>query len=129
MTTESATVARVEFVSAPPGLHPITSFALEEIPGATGLHTLRAVGQDVRLFALDPSVIGHVYRPGVLSSALAAVAAEAPEDVRILLVANPTADGVWVNLRAPILVHRATGRATQTILEDPMLPIRLLLEA
>ncbi|WP_295011286.1 flagellar assembly protein FliW [uncultured Microbacterium sp.] len=128
MSTVSTDVVTVAFVSPPPGLHPFTDFELDAIPGASGLHALRAVDADVRLFVVDPAAIGHPYPAATLSAALATVSAEVPEEARVFVVVNPTAEGVRVNLRAPIVVHRRTGRATQTILEGQELPVRLLLD-
>lgn len=128
MTAEPVeTEERIDFITAPPGLHPHTAFRLDAIPGATGLSALRSMPEGVRLFVLDPAVIGHSYAPRTLATALAVLGADAEDEVRILLVANPSEEGVHVNLRAPILVHRRSGRATQTILEDQDLPVRLLL--
>lgn len=127
MTEESAATEAVEFVAPPPGLHPHASFRLSRIAGAPDLYALRSADETVRLFVLDPLSVGHAYPPRTLAGARAAVGADAQDEVRVLVVANPAEHGVCVNLRAPIVVHRGTGRATQAILEDQELPLQLLL--
>jgi flagellar assembly factor FliW len=119
----------VSFTSPPPGLQPHTAFRLEPIAGADGLYALRAVDADLRLFLLEPLGGAYGFEVEPPPGALAEVGAEDVSEVRLLVVANPTEEGVYVNLRAPIVVHRGTGRALQAILEDPARPIRLLLGA
>lgn len=117
----------VEFASAMHGLAPHTAFTLESIAGADGLHALRAVDADIRLFLLDASVVASDYAPHVPSGARAEVGARDEDTLRVLVVANPSEEGVHVNLRAPIILHPKTGRATQVILEEQTYPIRALL--
>lgn len=116
--------AVVEFASSPPGLGPHTSFTLDRIEGVEGLYALRATDAPVRLFLLDPDTVGAHYRPPITAGVRAQIGATDDSDLRVLVVANPDDDGVYVNLRAPIVVHRATGQAAQVILEDPRYPIR-----
>ncbi|MBO9625760.1 MAG: flagellar assembly protein FliW [Microbacterium sp.] len=123
MTT---TAFSVDFATPMPGLAPHTAFGLEEVDGADGLYALRARESDVRLFLLDPRVVDDAYAPPIPGAALAEVGAEADE-VRVFVVANPGDDGVSLNLRAPVVVHKDSGRAVQVILEDASYPIRALL--
>ncbi|WP_217184100.1 flagellar assembly protein FliW [Streptomyces sp. AC495_CC817] len=116
----------VEFAAPMPGLSPHTSFSLEPIAGADGLYALRAADADLRLFLLDADG-DDGYAPSIPAAVRADIGAEHDDDLRILVVANPGDDGVYVNLRAPIVVHRGTGRATQAILEDQAYPVRALL--
>jgi flagellar assembly factor FliW len=117
----------VEFAHPLPGLNPHTFFALEPLEGTAGIYALRAKSADVRLFLLDVSSGDYGYEPPLNAGTRAEIAAESNDDVRVLLVANPSDDGIYLNLRAPILVHRSTGRASQLILEDQKYPIRQLL--
>lgn len=126
-TTAETTSIRVEFRSPMLGLSPYRAFALEPIAGADGLYALRATDADVRLFVLDPRSADPGYAPVVSDDVFAEVDAADSSEVDVFVVANPSADGVHVNLRAPILIHRETGRATQTILDDQTYPIRALL--
>lgn len=128
--TDRRTAAlHVDFASPMPGLSPHTAFTLEQIPGAEGLHALRATDADVRLFLLDPLSGDYGYEPIIPVDVRAAIGAEDDSEVRVFVVANPSADGVYINLRAPILIHAESGRAVQAILEDQRYPIRALLGA
>ncbi|MFS0851972.1 flagellar assembly protein FliW [Microbacterium sp. 179-I 3D4 NHS] len=125
-TPVDTTSAAVEFAAPLPGLSPHTAFRLERIPEAQGLYALRASEADVRLFLIDAPSVGGGYAPRLPEAARAEIGAAEASDLRVLVVANPTDDGVYLNLRAPIVIDRETGRATQVILEDPAYPIRAL---
>ncbi|WP_314647716.1 flagellar assembly protein FliW [uncultured Microbacterium sp.] len=124
MTAVGTTPESVTFVTPMPGLHPYTAFSLHAVDGAAGLFALRSVEADVRLFLLDASDGPSEYEPRVPAVALEEIGAAATEDVRVLVVANPADDGIHLNLRAPLLVHRETGRALQVILDDQDYPLR-----
>lgn len=117
----------VEFVSPMPGLSPYTSFRLEPIAGADGLHALRAAAADVRLFLLDARSGDLGYEPVLPREAREEIGAGEADELRVFVVVNPSDGGVFVNLRAPIIVHADTGSAAQVILEDQTYPIRALL--
>lgn len=123
----TTTGSAVTFSSPMPGLSPYTAFTLERIVGADGLYALRAVDVDVRLFLLDPSSGDYGYEPRVPAGSLAEIGASDESEMRVFVVANPSADGVYINLRAPLIIHVETGRAAQVILEDQAYPIRVLL--
>lgn len=129
----NATTTGVEFAFPLPGLGANTSFTLDRIDGAEGLFALRSTVDGVRLFLIDPSSAGYGlageggYRPSLTAGARAQVGATDASEVRLFVVANPAEDGVFLNLRAPILIHRDTGRAAQVILDDQAYPIRALL--
>lgn len=117
--------AAVAFVTPPPGLAPHTEFALAPVDGAGGLFSLRATADpDLRLFLVDPrSVLGD-YAPRLTDEQSAQLALASPGDALVLVVANPGADGVHVNLLAPVVVNTATGAAAQVILENQDYPVR-----
>ncbi|MFF7292659.1 flagellar assembly protein FliW [Microbacterium sp. NPDC008134] len=117
----------IEFAAPLLGLAPHTTFTLESIAGADGLHALRTTDADVRLFVLEAPYVDRAYAPKVPASVRAELGASAGDALQVLVVANPGEDGVHVNLRAPIVVHPGTGRAAQVILEDQAYPIRSLL--
>ncbi|MDN3443829.1 flagellar assembly protein FliW [Microbacterium sp. APC 3901] len=123
-TDQRAGVLDVEFAAPMPGLSPHTAFTLEQIDGAEGLHALRATGADVRLFLLDPASGDYGYDPTIPAEVRGQIGAADDSDIRVFVVANPSADGVYINLRAPILIHAESGRAVQVILEDQRYPIR-----
>ncbi|WEK59939.1 MAG: flagellar assembly protein FliW [Candidatus Microbacterium colombiense] len=126
MSVLPAAVA-VEFASALPGLSPYTAFALEPISGAEGLFALRSVDADVRLFLLDTATVDRGYAPRLPAGVRLEIGAADDEALLLFVVANPSDDGVHVNLRAPIVIRPETGRAVQVILEDQDYPIRALL--
>lgn len=119
----------VAFASPMPGLSPYTAFTLEGIAGADGLFALRAADADIRLFLLDADSGGFGYAPQIPAEVRDEIGAHDDEDARIFVVANPADDGVYLNLRAPIVIHRHSGRAAQVILDDQSYPIRALLGA
>ncbi|WP_223628709.1 flagellar assembly protein FliW [Microbacterium sp. EST19A] len=129
MTTTSAgqTAVAIEFATAMPGLSPYTAFSLASIVGVEGLYALRAVDADVRLFLLETAVVDLEYAPRIPVGIRGEIGATDADVLRTFVIANPSDDGVHVNLRAPIVVHPDTGRAAQVILDDQDYPIRALL--
>ncbi|MHC9044193.1 flagellar assembly protein FliW [Microbacterium saperdae] len=126
-TTPASSTAAIVFASPMHGLSPYTAFELEAISGAEGLYALRAVDADVRLFLLDAAAVDRDYAPPIPAPVRAEIGADGDDVIRVYVVANPSDEGVHVNLRAPIVVHAATGRAAQVILEEQTYPIRALL--
>lgn len=126
--TASASATAVEFAAPMPGLSPYTAFSLEPIPGAAGLYALRAVDADVRLFLLDPDFSDYGYEPRIPTEVRTELGGDEDTALRVLVVANPADDGVYVNLRAPIVLHPVTARAAQVILDDESYPIRVRLD-
>ncbi|WP_067199848.1 flagellar assembly protein FliW [Microbacterium sp. XT11] len=123
--TESVSV---RFVVPMPGLAPYTEFTLVSIGGAEGLYALRAVDADVRLFLVDAAVAAPGCRPSLPDVVRQDLGAADGEPLQTFVVANPAEDGVHVNLRAPVVMHARTGLATQVILDDQALPLRMRLE-
>lgn len=124
MSVDGTTPASVTFAAPMPGLHPYTDFSLQAVDGAAGLFALRSLEADVRLFLLDTSDGPGEYQPRLPPVALDEIGAAGVDDVRVLVVANPADDGIHLNLRAPLVVHRQTGRALQVILDDQDYPLR-----
>lgn len=125
--TDTAGIA-VDFVAPMPGLRPHTSFSLEPIAGADGLYALRATDADVRLFLLDAVFNDYQYSPRISAGVRSDLGVGEDDDLRILIVANPSDEGVYVNLRAPIVLDPTSGRALQIILDDEEYPIRVRLD-
>lgn len=117
--------AALTFIAPPPGLAPHVDFALTPVDGSDGLFTMRAVDDsDLRLFLVDPQTVLTEYAPTLTDDQTAALELESPDDALLLVVAHPSADGVSVNLLAPVVVNRGTGVASQVILEDQDYPLR-----
>ncbi|WP_413451453.1 flagellar assembly protein FliW [Georgenia phoenicis] len=117
VTTESA----LHFVTPPPGLSPLTEFALSAVTDE--LYSLRAVDADgVRLFLLDPRPFFPDYAPRVSEEVLAELGTSDPA---VLVVVRPgEGEAPTANLLAPVLVDLETGAALQTILENSDQPLR-----
>jgi len=117
--------ATLTFVTPPPGLSPHVEFALDDIEGAPGLHTLRASSDaNVRLFVVEASMYVPDYAPAFTEEHLLDVGAGARADAEVLVVTTLDSDGPVVNLLAPVLVNSATGAATQVILDGSDFPLR-----
>ncbi|WP_194420306.1 flagellar assembly protein FliW [Microbacterium abyssi] len=117
--------AALSFVAPPPGLAPHVEFALTAVDGSDGLFTMRAVDDaDLRLYLVDPDTVLHDYAPVLTDEQTAELSLESPDDAMLLVVAHPSAEGVSVNLLAPVVVNRGTGVASQVILEGQDYPLR-----
>lgn len=117
--------ALLTFVAPPPGLAPHTDFALAPVDGAEGLFAMKAVDDaDLRLFLVDPQSVVGGYAPVLTDEQTDELALTSPEDAMLLVVARPGDAGVTVNLMAPVVINRATGIASQVILEDQDYPLR-----
>ncbi|MFB7250935.1 flagellar assembly protein FliW [Microbacterium sp. NPDC056234] len=115
----------LSFIAAPPGLAPHTSFALTAIADAEGLFSLRAVEDpDLRLYVLDPGTVIADYAPLLNDGQVAELGLTSPEDAMLLVIAHPGSEGVSVNLLAPVVVNRTTGRAAQIILDGQGFDVR-----
>lgn len=123
MTTTLAveTEAALHFVTPPPGLSPLTEFALSAV--TEDLYSLRAVDADgVRLFLVDPRPFFPEYAPRVSEALLAELGTTDPA---VLVVVRPgEGEAPTANLLAPVLVDLETGAAVQTILENSDEPLR-----
>lgn len=115
----------LDFAAPPPGLAPHTSFALTAIDEADGLFSLRAVEDaDLRLYVVDPQTVITGYAPLLNDGQVAELGLTSPDDAMLLVIAHPGPDGVSVNLLAPVVVNRTTGRAAQIILDGQDFDVR-----
>ena len=127
-----STVTQVSFLAPPPGLEPLTEFALEDIDGASGLYSL--TGTDIsagvrRFYAIDAAVYLPEYNPEISDEQARQLQLKDPAEARVLVVANPSDTGTTVNLLAPVIVNTRTWQCAQVILEGRDLPLRAPLEA
>lgn len=103
---------RLHFREPLSGLGSFTEYDLAPLEGAAGTYTLRASEQpQLRLFVADAAQFVPDYAPNL---------GESPKVGRILLVLTPTADGLTVNLLAPIVVDADGHSATQVIVSDDL---------
>jgi flagellar assembly factor FliW len=108
-----------------PGFPSARSFALverDETPPFAWLASLDDL--DLAFTVLDPSELLTSYAPRPSANDLRAVDAKDSNEVAWLVLVNVQADGVYVNLAAPILVNAAKQRAAQIVLADASLPLR-----
>lgn len=119
-------MSAVTFVEPMPGLGGLVSFELSPVDGADGLLSLTSLERaGVRLFLVDAGVHLADYTPSLSAQDRARVGAERPEELQLLVVANPAGDGgLTVNLMAPVLLHRTAARASQLILGQERWPLR-----
>ncbi|KQV07936.1 flagellar assembly protein FliW [Leifsonia sp. Root112D2] len=122
--------AQLIFVEPPFGLEPLTDFTLTEVEGSSGLFALTAdADSGIRLFVLDAAAYLADYSPVLSDEQCATLGVSDPQEVLLLVVANPGDGGVTVNLLAPIVVNAHTGVAAQIILEGDEWPLRAELAA
>lgn len=115
----------LHFVTPPAGLAPLTQFTLNEVEGAAGLYSLRAVDNiAIRLFVLDAAVYLPDYSPEISDEQSRAIDLHTAEDAMVLVVANPGENGTRMNLMAPIVVNVHTGACAQVILDDQDWPLQ-----
>jgi flagellar assembly factor FliW len=115
----------LHFVTPPAGLAPLTQFTLNEVEGAAGLYSLRAVDNiAIRLFVLDAAVYLPDYSPEISDEQSRAIDLHTAEDAMVLVVANPAENGTRMNLMAPIVVNVHTGACAQVILDDQDWPLQ-----
>ena len=117
--------AVLDFVSPPAGLAPLTQFTLNEVSGADGLYSLRAVDNStIRLFVIDAALYLPDYSPEISDEHCRAIDLHSADDAMVLVVANPGETGTRMNLRAPIVVNVHTGVCAQVILDDQDWPLQ-----
>lgn len=122
--------AQLTFVEPPFGLEPLTDFTLTDVEGSTGLFALTAERDEgIRLFVLDAAAYLADYAPVITDEQCTTLGVTSPDEVLLLVVANPGEGGVTVNLLAPIVVNAHTGVAAQIILEGDEWPLRAELAA
>ncbi|SIT83167.1 flagellar assembly protein FliW [Microbacterium sp. RU33B] len=120
--------AVLQFVAPPPGLSPHTAFELDQVSEVDGLFSLQALEDaSVRLFLVDPRDVAPDYAPVLSDEQTDLLLLLSPDDALLLVVAQLTADGLGVNLLAPVVVNQRTGVAAQLILEGQDFPLRALL--
>ncbi|MHC5798052.1 flagellar assembly protein FliW [Lacisediminihabitans sp. FW035] len=117
--------AALAFVTPPAGLAPLTRFTLNEVSGADGLYSLRAIDNSaIRLFVLDAAIYLPDYSPEISDEHCRAIDLHTADDAMVLVVANPGESGTRMNLLAPIVVNVHTGACAQVILDDQDWPLQ-----
>ncbi len=118
----------INFVSPLLGLGGTLDYDLAEMAEAPGLYTLR--GDDgLRLFLIDADRTFPDYTPVIDASELAPFGSVEATDYALYAIANVGDDGLVANLLAPIVLHKASNRAVQVILQDDRWPLQAKLSA
>ncbi|RKR13626.1 flagellar assembly factor FliW [Arthrobacter oryzae] len=112
------------FTAPMPGFEELHDFTLRSVEGATGLYALEAGSTPVRLFLADAAVFAPSYAPPVPAASLDALGLDEREAPQVLIVLNHAPGSTTVNLMAPIVLNRFTGRCTQLVLDGRDYPLR-----
>lgn len=123
-------MSSLNFITPVPGLGNHAAFMLEPVQGVAGLFSMVADGDaGLRLFVLEAAVFLPDYNPTLSDDQCRALQLQAPQDARVLVVANPSGGKTTVNLLAPIVVNINSGRCAQIILDGQGWPLRAELSA
>lgn len=114
----------VAFTAPMPGFEDLHDFSLRSVEGAPGLYALEAASSPVRLFLADAAVFAPSYAPPIPAAALEALDLPESEVPQVLIVLNHAPGSTTVNLMAPLVLNRGTGRCTQLVLDGRDYPLR-----
>ena len=132
MTAAPADASIVNFVEPMPGFDDEKSYSLSAIDDQGILHALRSTRDPgLRFVLLSPERFFDDYNPELGPVVAEALEAGPDGEIRVLLVltiGEGLADAT-ANMRAPIVVSTASGRAMQVVLDDETLPMRRPLAA
>jgi flagellar assembly factor FliW len=127
VTLPPQTDRALHFVEPLPGFDDEDAYTLSDIDPDGVLLAMRSVRDPGLRFVLSPAeVFFEGYEPEFGPEVLDSLGATDASDLRILLmltIGTELADGT-ANLRAPVVVCDASGRARQVVLEDESLPMR-----
>jgi flagellar assembly factor FliW len=130
--TAPADATIVNFVEPMPGFDDEKSYSLSKIDDQGILHALRSTRDPgLRFVLLSPEHFFDDYRPDLTPVVADALDAGPDGEVQVLLVltiGEGLADAT-ANMRAPIVLSPASGRAMQVVLDDESLPMRRPLAA
>lgn len=127
----STTATPVTMVEPLAGFEADTEYTLSRIDEAGMLQSLRSVRDTGLRFVISPAeVFFAAYRDSLTDVITAPVAGALGVDesradlaMYVMLTIGTSLKDTTANLRAPLVLDRATGRAVQVILEDDSLPL------
>ena len=130
--TPSARTRAIEFVAPLPGFEAENAFTLSAIDSDGLLLSLRSVRTPSLRFVLTPAECFFAdYRPEFGPAVAQALGDDADGDdadgeveLLLMLTIGTGLRDATANMRAPILVSTASGRAMQVVLDDETLPMR-----
>jgi flagellar assembly factor FliW len=112
-----------------PGFDQVRCWHLERDSPDAVFALLRATERpDVGLLVTEPWDLAPGYAPDLPEPELALLGVKEPAEIALLVVAgvDVAKRRAWLNLAAPIVVHVASGRARQVILDRQGWPVRHL---
>jgi flagellar assembly factor FliW len=120
----------VEMTHPLPGFPDEDRFALAQLDDQGRLFALRSLDatggeRGVEFVVAPPGPFHPDYAPEIGDDVVADLRLEDVADAMVLVVVRAGASlaDSTVNLRAPIVINTASGRASQVILDDPELPL------
>ncbi len=126
MTTMTLEIPVIDLVHPLPGFPGRSRFALVQLDDDGLLCQLRCLDDpSLRFLVVPPAAFFPDYAPTVSDDVVADLEITSSDDVIVLLVLNAghSLQDTTANLMAPVVVNASTRRASQVILDDPMLPI------
>lgn len=128
----AAAQTQVTMVEPLAGFETDTEFTLSNIDETGMLQSLRSVRDTGLRFVVSPAHIFFLaYRDSLtdvinapVASALDVAEAEADLEMYVMLTIGESLADTTANLRAPLVIDHASGRAVQVILDDDTLPLR-----
>ena len=123
MTTMTGTTTRVHFIEPLPGFDG-DEYTLDPIDAHGLLHSLRSVADPELRFVLAAAPAFFPDYAPALSSSLAGPLGSDQVDLLLVLTIGAELRDATANLRAPVALARATGRAVQVVLDDDRLSMR-----
>lgn len=119
---------QLSFVEPLPGFAD-EEFTLSPIDDQGALYSLRSQANPELRFVLTPAAVFFPsYRPEV-DDAVGVLLGSDEVDVMLMLTVGSSLADATANLRAPVVLAPATGRAIQVVLDDDALPMRAPLVA
>lgn len=116
----------IELVHPMPGFPAETTFALRALDEDNTLLALESTSSSgLRFLVMSPSPFFPDYSPAIPDDVAVDLGLESDEEVLGLLVvhAGQSLAETTVNLRAPIVINVANGRAAQVVLDDADLAV------
>ena len=123
MATMTGTTTRVRFIEPLPGFDG-DEYLLDPIDAEGLLHSLRSVAHPELRFVLAAAPAFFPDYALALTSSLAGALGADEVDVLLVLTIGAGLRDATANLRAPVALARATGRAVQVVLDDEGLSMR-----
>lgn len=126
MTTTTLEIPVIDMVHPLAGFPGRSRFALVQFDDDGLLRQLLCLDDpSLRFLVVPPAAFFPDYAPTVSDDVMADLQITSSDDVVVLVVLNAgdSLHETTANLMAPVVVNTATRRASQVILDDPMLPI------